>query len=137
MNINVVVFMRKTEKFYENAAAEYEKRLKKYCKLRILRLRPGDPCPKPEGPGVILQPGGAMLSSEELAEKIEGAQVRGVSRVWVILPGEELPDTSGWETEPIRMGLSPMQMSQGLTLTVALEQIYRAYKIIHGETYHK
>ena len=137
MRIHVVVFMRKTEKFYDNAAAEYEKRLGRYCKIRITRLSPGSSCPQPEGCCVVIRPGGAMISSEELAEKIERAQVRGVSRMTVLLPFSEEDPSEGWEPAPVRLALSSMEMSPGLTLTVLLEQIYRAYKIIHGEMYHK
>ena len=67
MRIHVVVFMRKTEKFYDNAAAEYEKRLGRYCKIRITKLPPGSSCPQPEGCCVVIRPGEAMISSEELA----------------------------------------------------------------------
>ena len=74
--------------------------------------------------------------SAKLAEKIAEAGLRGVSRVTVLLPGGE--EIAGdWDPQPVKLGLSPMEMSPGLTLTVVLEQIYRAFKIIHGEAYHK
>jgi 23S rRNA (pseudouridine1915-N3)-methyltransferase len=136
MNVHVVVFLKKTEKFYENAAAEYAKRLGRYCKLQISRIPPGKPFPQPEGFCVLVQPGERMLSSEELAAEIEKAQVRGVSRVTVVLAGDE--EIAGdWSPQPAQLALSPMEMSPGLMLTVALEQLYRAYKIINGESYHK
>ena len=137
MNIHVVVFMKKTEKFYENAAAEYEKRLGRYCKIKVSRVSPGKKLPEPEEPCFLLAPGGRMMSSEELAEEISGAQIRGVSRVTVVIPGEEDFDVSDLGRTPEVLSLSPMEMSPGLMLTVVLEQIYRAYKIIHNETYHK
>ena len=136
MNVHVVVFLKKTEKFYENAAAEYARRLGRYCKLRVSRIPPGKAFPQPEGLCVLVRPGERMLSSEELAEEMEKAQVRGVSRVTVVLAGDE--DAAGdWSPQPVRLALSPMEMSPGLMLTVLLEQIYRAFKIIHGESYHK
>lgn len=137
MNIHVVVFMRKTEKFYENAAAEYQKRLGRYCKIKVSRVSPGKMPAEPEEPCFLLVPGGRMMSSEELAERISEAQIRGISRVTVIIPGEEPFSASDWSRQPEELSLSPMEMSPGLTLTVVLEQIYRAYKIIHNETYHK
>ena len=136
MKVHVVVFLRKTEKFYDNAAEEYAKRLGRFCKLQITRVPPGKKVLQPEGLCVLVQPGERMISSEKLAEEIAAAGLRGVSRVTVLLPGGE--EIAGdWDPQPVKLGLSPMEMSPGLTLTVVLEQIYRAYKIIHNETYHK
>ena len=123
MKVHVVVFLRKTEKFYDNAAGEYAKRLGRFCKLQITRVPPGKKVPQPEGLCVLV-------------EEIAAAGLRGVSRVTVLLPGGE--EIAGdWDPQPVKLGLSPMEMSPGLTLTVVLEQIYRAYKIIQNETYHK
>ena len=136
MRVHVVVFLRKTEKFYDNAAGEYAKRLGRFCKLQITRVPPGKSFPQPEGLCVLVKPGERMISSEKLAEEIEGAQVRGVSRVTVVIAAEENA-AADWDPQPVKLGLSPMEMSPGLTLTVVLEQIYRAFKIINGESYHK
>ena len=54
----------------------------------------------------------------------------------VVLAAEENA-AADWDPQPVKLGLSPMEMSPGLTLTVVLEQIYRAFKIINGESYHK
>ena len=83
MKVHVVVFLRKTEKFYDNAAGEYAKRLGRFCKLQITRVPPGKKVLQPEGLCVLVQPGERMISSEKLAEEIAAAGLRGVSRVTV------------------------------------------------------
>ena len=73
MKVHVVVFLRKTEKFYDNAAEEYAKRLGRFCKLQITRVPPGKKVLQPEGLCVLVQPGERMISSEKLAEEIAAA----------------------------------------------------------------
>ena len=137
MKIKIFIKAKNTEKFYEKARKEYEKRLKRYCKISVKEFKNEDKLLKEtEGEDCVIfvDETGEQISSEKLAEKISMAEVNGISSAAVVV-GIPLPEDfqSGYE----RMAVSRMSLSEGLLSVVVLEQIYRAYKIIKGETYHK
>ena len=98
-NITLIAMGKLKEKFYINAAAEYEKRLQAYCKFQILELPevrlPEDPSPAEITAGLekeaelilskipkgawfcVLTPEGKLLSSEALADKIGQVKLSG------------------------------------------------------------
>lgn len=132
----------KPQKHYIKARKEYEKRLSRYCKLTVKEFKTEDKLIKALGTSyqmlVFVDETGCRISSEELAESISAAEVKGISKTAVVLgcsyekAGEERADDS-----IKRLAVSRMSLSADLLCTVMLEQIYRAYKIINGETYHK
>ncbi|MDO4481590.1 MAG: 23S rRNA (pseudouridine(1915)-N(3))-methyltransferase RlmH [Bacillota bacterium] len=137
MNIKLFIRANKTEKYYEKARKEYEKRLKRYCKIsvreyknkgRLTKELQGEKCV------IFVDETGEQISSEKLAEKISRAEVGGISSAAVVVGAPVPEDLSG---EHLRMSVSRMSLSENLLAAVVLEQIYRAYKIINGETYHK
>ena len=77
-----------------------------------------------------------MFSSEALAEHIRSEEILGRSKVAIVIgitPSEsvnEIPNSS------IR-SISPMKLTDGMLSVVVLEQIYRAYRILNNEPYHK
>lgn len=137
MNIKIFLKLKKSEKYYEKARKEYEKRLKRYCKISVREFKNSDRLIKElEGEKYVVFVGetGRQLSSEKLAEKISGAEVSGISSAAVVV-GVPVPED--FAREHGRMAVSRMSLSEDLLGVVVLEQIYRAYKIINGETYHK
>lgn len=137
MNISLYVLSAKPQKVYVKARKEYEKRLSRYCKLTVKEFKSGEKLRKAleeEPLKIFVDETGKQLSSEKLAESIASAEVGGISKATVVVgfPYEEhVPE------EAVRLSISRMSLSPELLSAVVLEQIYRAYKIINGETYHK
>ena len=147
------------EKFYIDAAAEYVKRLSRFCKLELVELPeerlPEDPSPAlieavlskeadavrgklPQGCLLIaLCVEGKLCSSEDLAAFLSESAVRGGSHV-VFLIGSSFglhPSLKAMAAK--RLSLSPMTFPHHLARVMLLEQIYRAYQINSGSRYHK
>ncbi len=149
------------ERFYIDAAAEYQKRLSPYCDLTVTELPeerlPQDPSRaqidaalKKEAAAIRakLPPGaytvalcieGRMRSSEELSAKLRGALWGdGSAKRLVFLIGGSygLDETLKGEARD-RLSMSPMTFPHHLARVMLLEQLYRAFKICEGSSYHK
>lgn len=133
MHYRVYLINGKIAKFYQEIIREYEKRLTRYCKIQLVPVKKGRQAAG-KGAGrvyrIVVSPGGQLLSSEELAEKIHHLALSGHSEVAVFIGGQDLTGDEVW-------ALSPMDMDPGLQATVFFEQLYRAYRILHHEPYHK
>ena len=153
-----LIAVGKMAKPYIEAAKEYEKRLSRYDKAEVLEL-PDEKEPARLSPAAIAQVldkegksilarirqedavialciEGEMMSSPRLAEKID--RFRKVGRRIVFVIGGSLGLSPEVEARAdIRLSLSRMTMPHQLARVVLLEQIYRAFKIISGERYHK
>lgn len=129
-----------TEAFYRSAAAEYEKRLGRYCRIEVIPVKQEKALLKKietELPTVLLTPKGSCISSEILAEKIKETEQSGMTK-WNIVIGERSEEFQKKIDAPLyTAAVTPLRISDGLTLVTVLEQIYRAYKILHREPYHK
>lgn len=133
MNFKVYLVQKKLEKFYLQAIAEYQKRLGRYCKIELIQVKTeaqllkslSEKCYK-----IKLRADGVGLSSECLASKLQNYALSANSDVAFIV---NAPQIEADET----LSLSPMDMEGGLEAAILFEQIYRAYRIINGEPYHK
>lgn len=156
--ITVLCVGKLKEKFYADAAAEYSKRLSRYCKLEIVELPetrlPEDPSPaeikkalaaeatairqKLEGGAVVAMCiEGQTCSSEALSKKLAAFALEGKSKVTFLIGGsfgldETLKKQADW-----RLSMSPMTFPHHLARVMLLEQIYRACQIAEGTRYHK
>ena len=149
MNITILCIGKLKEKFWQDACAEYEKRLSRFAKLDIIELpesRSDDVAEEsasivshfPKGAYVIaLDVGGKRLSSEGLAEKIAGLGVDGTSHICFVIGGSNGYDDSVRSAADMRLSFSDFTFPHQLMRVVLLEQIYRAFKINAGEKYHK
>ncbi len=147
------------EKFYADAAAEYGKRLSRYCKLEIVEL-PEERLPEAPSPAQIdaalakeaeairgkLPPSsslvalcveGRMRSSEELAQLMETWSNRGEKRLVFLIGGSHGLHESVKAQAWAKLSMSPMTFPHHLARVMLLEQIYRAYQINAGTKYHK
>ncbi len=159
MNITLITVGKIKEKYLKDAIAEYSKRLSKYCRLQIIELQ-DEKTPdraseleeiqirKKEGERILksikndayvitLEIKGKMLTSEELANKIDTLGIQGKSNVVFVIGGslglsQEVMDRSDYS-----LSFSKMTFPHQLMRVILLEQIYRSYRIIHGEPYHK
>lgn len=133
MNFKVYVISKKIEKFYLEAVAEYEKRLGRYCKIELIQVKNSATLLKKlndKSYTVKMNSSGERLSSETLAEKIESYGLSLVSDISFIIGDTELKCDE-------QFCISPMDMDPGLETAVLFEQIYRGYRILNNEPYHK
>ena len=147
------------EKFYVDAVAEYTKRLGRFCKLDIVELAeerlPEDPSPAQIGAALAkeadairskLPPSayviamcveGKTRSSEELARLMADSASRGDSHLVFLIGGSFGLHPSVKELAAVKLSMSPMTFPHHLARVMVLEQIYRAFKINEGSSYHK
>jgi 23S rRNA (pseudouridine1915-N3)-methyltransferase len=138
---------------------EYSKRLSRYCSLEIIELQdektPDNASPaqeemikRTEGERILkaLKDGsycialaveGSMLSSEELAKRISNLGVFGTSHISFIIGGSLGLSGEVLKRADLKLSFSRMTFPHQLIRVVLLEQIYRSYRIINNEPYHK
>ena len=159
MKITLLTVGKIKEKYFTSAIAEYSKRLSRYCKLEIIEVADEKTPDKAsealerqikekEGKRLLaymkedayiiaLAINGKMLSSEQLAQKIEKLGVSGKSHIIFIIGGSLGLADEILKKADYLLSFSPMTFPHQLMRVVALEQIYRAYKINQNEPYHK
>ena len=133
MNFKIYIIGMKIEKFYLEAIKEYEKRLSRYCKIQLIQLKNNEQLLKKLSDKtfkIILSSTGKNISSEDLAVKINSYATSSNSDISIIISDEAIQCD---ET----LALSSMDMDAGLKATIMFEQLYRAYRIINNEPYHK
>ena len=157
--VTVLCVGRLKEKFYAEAAAEYAKRLSRFCKLEILELPeerlPEDPSPAqieaalakeadavraklPAGAALIaLCVEGESRSSEDLARQMDAWASQGTGHLVFLIGGSFGLHPSLKAAARLKLSLSAMTFPHHLARVMVLEQIYRAYQIIAGTKYHK
>lgn len=159
MKITLITVGKIKEKYLKDAIAEYSKRLSRYCKLEIIEVA-DEKTPdnasetientirskeaerilkyvKEDAYIITLEIQGKQLTSEELAEKIDKLGVQGTSHIIFIIGGsiglgEEVLQKSNYA-----LSFSKMTFPHQLMRVILLEQVYRSYRIISGEPYHK
>lgn len=157
--VTVLCVGKLKEKFYLEAAAEYVKRLQRFCKLELVEL-PESRLPESPSPAEVqralaaeaaairerLPKGGAVIalciegkpcSSVELSRRMEELAVAGKTQLTFLIGGsvgldENLKRQADW-----RLSMSPMTFPHHLARIMLLEQIYRAYQISAGTKCHK
>jgi len=149
MNLTIICIGKLKEKYWQDACAEYVKRLSRFCKLEILELpesKSDDSAEEsreilakiPKNSYVIaLDVKGKSLSSEGLAEKIDSLATAGTSHICLIIGGSNGYDDSVRAAADFRLSFSSFTFPHQLMRVILLEQIYRAFKINAGEKYHK
>lgn len=147
------------EPFYRSAAAEYAKRLQRWCKPEIVELPesrlPEDPSPaeiaralQEEGAAVRekLPKGGAVIAlciegqemdSPALARLMSDYAVNGKTQLTFLIGGSVGLDPDIKALADVKLSMSPMTFPHHLARIMLLEQIYRAYQITAGTRYHK
>ena len=159
LSIYLVCVGRLKERFYQDACAEYLKRLSPYCKLTLLEL-PEERLPQSPSQGQIdaalekegqairskLPPNtslvclcveGRLRTSEELASLVQTWEHNSAKHLAFVIGGSfglaESLKAEAW----VRLSMSPMTFPHHLARVMVLEQLYRAFKINEGSNYHK
>lgn len=159
MQIRVIAVGKIKEKFLQEGISEYGKRLRSYAKVQVVEIpdekRPASASPAtesaamekegerilaavPEGSWVIvLDVKGQNWSSERLAASLGEWELAGKSPLVFIVGGDLGLSPAVLARGDLRLSLSPMTFTHPMARFLLLEQVYRAFRILRGEPYHK
>ena len=159
MKITLITVGKIKEKYLKDAISEYTKRLSKYCKLEIIEVSDEK---TPDNASEIVEKGirakeaerilkyikddayvitleiqGKQLTSEELADKVDKLGVQGISHIVFVIGGSIGLGEDVLKKSDYALSFSKMTFPHQLMRVILLEQVYRSYRIINGEPYHK
>ena len=159
MKITIVSVGKIKEAFYRDAIAEYSKRLSAYCKFEIkevadektpdgasaelerqIKDKEGDKILKvldEKGYCIALAIDGKQYDSVKFAKHMEQLTVSGKSHIQFIIGGSLGLHQSVSQAADKAISFSDMTFPHQMMRVILLEQIYRSYRIIMGEPYHK
>lgn len=159
MKITILAVGKIKEKYFTAAIQEYVKRLSRYCKLEIvevadektpdqaseheedlIRAKEGERLQryiKDGGYVIALAIDGKQTTSEGFADKLQKLWVSGKSHIIFVIGGSIGLDQKLLQESEERLSFSQMTFPHQLMRVVLLEQIYRGFRIINGEPYHK
>lgn len=159
MKITCVVVGKIKEKYFTDAIKEYSKRLSRYCKLEIVELadeKTPDGASEAEELAIREKEGerirkalkddayvialaieGKMLDSLELSRKIESLGIGGTSHIAFVIGGSLGLAPAVMKRADYALSFSRMTFPHQLMRVVLLEQLYRSYRIMKNEPYHK
>ena len=159
MKLRVICVGRLKEKFYTDAVNEFKKRLSRFAEVEIVELA-DEKAPEKlsdaeleqlklvegrrilaklaDGETVVaLEIRGVQLSSTELAEKLKNLMLEGKSRLAFIIGGSNGLSSEVLSRADFKLSFSKMTFSHQIFRIMLMEQLYRAFKIINNEPYHK
>ncbi|MCD7954385.1 MAG: 23S rRNA (pseudouridine(1915)-N(3))-methyltransferase RlmH [Lachnospiraceae bacterium] len=159
MRIKILCVGKLKEKYLRDAVAEYAKRLSRYCKLEIQEVAdektPDDASEAEEDQikeiegkrlmqcihdtdyVIALVIEGEMPDSVSFARKIEQLQIRGKSSICFVIGGSLGLSEEIRARADEQMSFSRLTFPHQLMRVILLEQVYRSFRIIRGEPYHK
>ena len=159
MKITILCVGKVKEKFYRDAIEEFSKRLSRYCKLeiievadekteeqaseneiRVIKTKEGERILKnikDEAYVIALCIDGKQLDSEELSYKMETLGISGVSHICFVIGGSLGLAYEVIKRADYKLSFSKMTFPHQLMRVILLEQVYRSYRIMNNEPYHK
>lgn len=159
MKITILSVGRIKEKYLSAGIDEYAKRLSRYCSLELIEV-PDEKCPETlsdseresvknregvkllekirEGSYVVaLEIEGKLLSSEELSREMAFLMSRGTSHITFVIGGSLGLGDNVKKKSHMSLSFSKMTFPHQLMKLILTEQIYRAFRIMKNEPYHK
>lgn len=159
MNIKIITVGKIKEKFMRSAIDEYTKRLSRYCKLEIIEVadektpdnaseKEEEAIKEKEGVKVrsyikdtdyviALDLSGKDMTSEQFSKKIESLGLEGKSNIVFLIGGSLGISSETLKRADTKISFSKMTFPHQLFRIMLLEQIYRGFRIMKGEPYHK
>ena len=159
LKIDMIVLGKIKEKYLNEAIDEYRKRISRFASLNIIELKDRD---KPDRLSdaelekiideeseeilarvdetsyiITLEIAGKLLTSEEFAEKVKEVAVSGYSKITLIIGGSNGFNKKVSDKADLKLSFGRMTMNHKLMRVVLMEQVFRCFKIINGEAYHK
>jgi len=143
MHVRIIAVGNIREVFWENAIAEYEKRLTPFCKFEIIEIKestPGEEAAeikkKLKGPTVLFDVSGHLVTSADVSTLINGYMQNG-GQVTFIIGGSDGVGPYLYDVVDEKISFGRVTMPHQLFRVVAVEQIYRAFTILNNKKYHK
>lgn len=159
MNIQIISVGKLKEKYLKMGIEEYTKRLGSYAKIDLVEVA-DEKAPenlseadmeivkKKEGDRILAKIGtdtyvialaieGKMKTSEQLATDIESLMTYGKSKIAFVIGGSLGLHEEVMKRSDEKLSFSKMTLPHQLMKLVLVEQIYRAFRIMKGEPYHK
>lgn len=159
MKITIAAVGKIKEKFFTEAIGEYEKRLSRYCKLEMVQVA-DEKTPEGASPAeeeqirnregerllsvikeksyvIALAIEGEMVDSVEFSQKLEQLGSTGESHVTFVIGGSLGLSRAVLSRAQCRLSFSKMTFPHQLMRVILLEQIYRGFRIMKNEPYHK
>ena len=159
MRITILSVGKLKEKYLKQGIAEYQKRMQRYGKLEVIEVK-DEPTPdnasdleiqqiiekegqrllakiSPQAYVIVLAIKGQALSSEELAQQIDHCLTYGKSEIIFVIGGSLGTSSAVNKRADLLLSFGRMTLPHQLMRLVLSEQIYRAFRIIHHEPYHK
>ncbi|MDN5371873.1 MAG: rRNA (pseudouridine1915-N3)-methyltransferase [Carnobacterium sp.] len=159
MNIKIITVGKLKEKYLKMGIAEYAKRLSAYCKMELIEV-PDEKAPEKlseaemvqvkekEGERILakipdqafvfaLAIEGKQRTSEEFAKEIEQLGVQGKSTIVFVIGGSLGLSDAVMKRSNTSISFGKMTLPHQLMRLVLIEQIYRGFKIVRNEPYHK
>lgn len=156
MKIKIIALGKIKEKFLKDGIDEFMKRLRPYIPVEIIELQPVEikdgnlvskaldeeaekilAQVKKESYIITLEINGKQLSSEDFAEKIDEISKSGVSELIFIIGSSCGLSQEVSKRADYKLSISKMTFLHQFARLLLVEQIYRAFKILKNETYHK
>ncbi len=156
MNIKIIAVGKIKEKYTSQAIDEFVKRLSPYCSLSLVEvqaqeIRDESLCEKYKALEaekilsqikqnsfvITLEILGKQLSSEDFAEKLKQLSQEGYNEIVFVIGGANGLHKSVSERADFKLSFSKMTFTHQLIRVFLYEQIYRAFKIINNESYHR
>lgn len=159
MNLTIITVGKLKEKYLKDAVEEYSKRLSRYCKINIVEVQdektPENASKKDED--IIKEKEGSRISkhisdsmyvvamdlkgntmtSEQFSDLIGNLGLQGRSNIAFIIGGSLGVSKEILQRADYKLCFSRMTFPHQLFRVMLLEQIYRGFKIMKGEPYHK
>ncbi len=159
MKIKIISVGKIKEKYIQEGIKEFSKRLSRYCTLDIVEIddekvpeslskKEMEIVKQKEGERILgkippnsfviaLSIDGKELSSEDLAFKIQDLMINGTNDITFIIGGSVGLSNEVLSKSNFKLSFSKMTFPHQLMRLILLEQIYRSWRIINGEPYHK
>lgn len=159
MQIKIIAVGKLKEKYFKEGILEYAKRLSTYCKFEIVEVadektlenmsnKESDLIKEKEASRILskisdgefviaLAIEGQLVSSEQMAEQIEKCAINGKSKVTYVIGGSLGLADSVKKRADYLMSFGRITMPHQMIRLVLSEQIYRSYRIINHQAYHK
>ncbi|MDO5403763.1 MAG: 23S rRNA (pseudouridine(1915)-N(3))-methyltransferase RlmH [Eubacteriales bacterium] len=157
--VTIVCVGKIKEKFYAQAIDEYSKRLSRYCRLKVLEMADektpdnagqlvNQQIKTKEGERILahikedsyviaLAIEGEQLDSVKLSKKIENLGINGCGHITFVIGGSLGLAPEVLKRADYKLSFSKMTFPHQLMRVILLEQIYRSYRIMKNEPYHK
>ena len=156
MKIKIIALGKIKEKFLKDGIDEFLKRLTPYTSLEIIELNPIEikdenltqKALDEEGVNILshikedsyvitMEINGKQLSSEEFAQKINDITMSGISELVFVIGSSCGISPQVSSRASFKLSMSKMTFLHQFARLILIEQIYRAFKILKGEKYHK